>query len=150
MRYYLDLVKISTRYEEVIAWYEIIITWYVIIITLYAILKRNNVMVITRNAIINFQRVILTRDESYFSRENLLISRDINLSWNFSRDIAICNKHGLLITWFGHSYPMVLTGCVHSGFSFIFEVDFKEMTAFVSILRSDLTSLMSLSPDQCV
>ena len=52
MRYYLDLVKISTRYEVIVAWYEIIVTWYAIIITLYAISKRNNVKVIKRNAII--------------------------------------------------------------------------------------------------
>ena len=37
------------------------------------------------------------------------------------------------------------------GFSFIFEVDFKEMAAFVSILRRDLTSLIYLSSNKlCV
>ena len=42
--------------------------------------------------------------------------------------------------------------CIRS-FSFIFEVDFEEMAAFVSILRTDLTSLpvMSLSSNKkCV
>ena len=33
--YYLDIVKIFTRYEVIIAWCEIIMMWYVIIITLY-------------------------------------------------------------------------------------------------------------------
>ena len=70
MRYYLDLVKIIARYEIIIAWYEIIKTCYAKIITLYAILQRNNAIFITRNAIINFQRVILKRDESYFSWDN--------------------------------------------------------------------------------
>ena len=55
MRYYLDLLKIIARYEVIIAWCEIIIT-------LYAISKRNNAIIITRNAITNFQRVISTRD----------------------------------------------------------------------------------------
>ena len=37
------------------------------------------------------------------------------------------------------------------GFSFIFEVDSEEMTAFVSILRTDLTSLMYVSSNnKCV
>ena len=54
MRYYLDLVKIITRYEIIIAWYEIIKTYYAKIITLYAILQRNNAIFITRNAIIKF------------------------------------------------------------------------------------------------
>ena len=43
--------------------------------------------------------------------------------------------------------PDVRTG----GFSFIFEVDSEEVAVFVSILRGNLTSAMSLSPDKkCV
>ena len=60
-------------------------------------------------------------------------------------------KRGLLITWSGAfiSHDIEPGVCIR-GFSFIFEVDFEEMSAFVSILRSDLTLLMSLLPDKCV
>ena len=80
------------------------------------------------------------------------ISRHINFSWNFSRDNAICNKTRV-------TYHVILAFIFHDiepdvyirGFSFIFEVDFKEMAAFVSILRRDLTSLIYLSSNKlCV
>ena len=96
--------------------------------------------------------MILTRDKNHFSRENTKISRDINFSLNFSRDNAICNKTLVI-------YDVILTFISHDvnpdvgirGFSFIFEVDFEEMAAFVSILRTDLTLLMSLSSNKkCV
>ena len=63
------------------------------------------------------------------------ISRDINLSWNFSRDNAICNKtrviYHVILAFISHDIEPDV--CIR-GFSFIFEVDFEEMAAFVSIL----------------
>ena len=95
--------------------------------------------------------MILTRDKNYFSRENTNISRDVNFSRNFSRDNAIFNKtrviNHVILAFISHDIEPDV--CIR-GFSFIFEVDFEEMSAFVSILRSDLTPLMSLSPDKCV
>ena len=152
MRYYLDLVKIIARYEIIIAWYEIIKTCYAKIITLYALLQRNNAIFITRNAIIKFEHVILTRDKNHLSRENTKISRDINFSLNFSRDNGICDKtriiYHVILAFISHDIePDVCIG----DFSFIFEVDFEEMAAFVSILHTELTLLMSLSSNKkCV
>ena len=144
MSYYLDRVKIITRHEIIIAWYEIIITRYSIINTLYAIFKRNDAIFFTRNAIINLKRMILTQDKSYFLQENVLVSPDTNLSWNFSRANAVFNKtrdSGIHIPWY-------CTWCVCiRGLSFILEMDVEEMTAFVSILRTNLKSLM---PDKKV
>ena len=152
MRYYLDLVKIIARYEIIIAWYEIIKTCYAKIITLYALLQRNNAIFITRNAIIKFEHVILTRDKNHLSRENTKISRDINFSLNFSRDNGICDKtriiYHVILAFISHDIEPDV--CIRD-FSFIFEVDFEEMAAFVSILRTDLTLLMSLSSNKkCV
>ena len=57
-------------------------------------------------------------------------------------------KHGLFITWSGHSYTMVSKLTFAYGFLFISEVDSEEMAAFVSIIRTKLTPLIYLSPDK--
>ena len=102
---------------------------------------------------INFQRVILTRDKSYFSRENVLISRDTNFSWNFSRDNAICNT-----TWVVnyHVIQALISRdidpdiCIRS-FSFIVEMHAEYKAASVSILPANLAFLMSISlEEKCV
>ena len=149
MRYYLNLVNIISRYEIIIAWYEIVKTWHAIIITLYVILQQNNAIFITRNAIIKFQRVISTRDKSCFHEKTCKISRDTNLSWNFCRDNAICNTTRVIyhVIWACISRDIKPDACLR-GCSFIFEVDSKEMAAFVSILCTNLTSQMLLSSDK--
>ena len=96
--------------------------------------------------------MILTRDKNYFPRENTKISRDNNFSLNFSRDNAICDKtrviYHVILAFISHAIEPDV--CIQ-GFSFIFEVDFEEMAAFVSILRTDLILLMSLSSNKkCV
>ena len=138
MRYYLELVKVIARYEIIIAWYEIIKTSYAKIITLYAILQRNDAIFITRNAIIKFKRVILTQDRKYFSRENVKISRDINFSWKYSRDIQYVIQsrfiYHVIRTFISrNTEPDV---CIR-GFSFIFEMDTENMAASVSILHTN-------------
>ena len=148
MRYYLDLVKIIARYEIIIAWYEMIKTSYAKIITLYAILQRNDAIFITRNAIIKFQRVILTQDKNYSSRKNVKISRDINLSWKYSRDIQYVIQsrfiYHVIRTFISrNTEPDV---CIR-GFSVIFEMDTEDMAVSVSILHTNLISLM---PDEKV
>ena len=144
MRYYLDLVKIITRYVVNIAWYEIIITWCAIIITLYAILKRNNVISITRNAIVVFQSVILTRDKSYFSRENEFIWRDTNFSRNVSRDNAIYYTTRVI----HHVIRAFISRDIEPdmfiwGFSFIFEMDaeYKAVSVSIFLCESDIPNV---------
>ena len=148
MRYYLDLVKIIARYEMIIAWYEIFKTCYAKIITLYEILQRNDVIFITRIAIIKFQRVILTWDKKYFSRENVKISRDINFSWNFSRDIQYVMQsqftYHVIRAFISRNTELDMS---IRGVSFISEMDTEDMAASVSILYTNLISLM---PDKKV
>ena len=64
----------------------------------------------------------------------------------------ICNKtrviYHVILAFISHDIEPDV--CIR-GFSFIFEVDSEEMTAFVSILRTDLTSLMNVSSNnKCV
>ena len=100
----------------------------------------------------NFQRVIFTRDKSYFSRKNVLISRDTNLSWNFPRDNAMCST-----TWVNYHVIQAFISrdiepdiCIRS-FSFIFEMDAEYKAASVSILPANLAFLMSISlEEKCV
>ena len=90
---------------------------------------------------------ISTRDKSYFSRENVPISRNINFSWKFSRANAICNTtrviHHVIRAFISRG---VEPDVYIRGFSFIFEEESEEMAAFVSILRRHLTSLMAFKP----
>ena len=91
----------------------------------------------------------LSHDKNYFSLENTKISRDINLSWNFSRDNAICNKTRVIYHVIrAFIYHGIKTDVCIWVFIFISEVDSEEMAAFVSIPRTKLTPLIYLSPDK--
>ena len=74
---------------------------------------------------------------------------DINFSWNFSRDNAICNKTRVIYHVIrAFIYHGIKTDVCIWVFIFISEVDSEEMAAFVSILRTKLTPLIYLSPDK--
>ena len=78
-----------------------------------------------------------------FHEKTRNFSRDINFSWNFSRDTQYVIQsrfiyHVIRAFISRNTEPDV---CIR-GFSFIFEMDTKDMAASVSILYTNLISLM--------
>ena len=80
--------------------------------------------------------------------KNMLISRDINFPWNVSRENPICNTARVIYNVIRSFISRDIEPEVWiRGFNWILEIGTEEMTAFVSILRTNFTSLM---PDKKV